>query len=923
MADQPNSEALDPHSPDALWHLGEQAAIKRHWKEAADYLNEFASLASDGVRCWQRCFCGATNVLAGNYEAAISLLSDLLENEYFPLADERSEYIETTGECPAEYLWGIDLTTPPWELLEEGKPLAMTGFIFADALCWRGRALLEQGQPDKALPDFTEAARHLTELVKAECGEYPDFAIFDGPDDCARLTDLSFLWPTYWAGRCHVAKGDFDERLDANTDYEQAISLFEDVQSAAAAYISRYQSFPEWMCREHCFHWSGVVFEALGEAQKAIESYSEAIWINPSSWETFYHRGMLHRSLAQYDEKQLTNAKAKTNTAKEEADGDQDDGKDMNVRKGVKDTVEAIWLNPQYLPAYLELSRLLVFDKELTSSYFRPHHVFWANEYGETGRFLVEAVTTASSDVLGCLQWALGEHGPDVTCAGLSMLVDRVKTSAAWYFLLGVAQYEYAKYEAAETSFQSALACDPSVVAARYGLAATYRAIHEYAKAEQATESANRMRSEICENRWRLKPEEESSAVVEFRVMAEDGLPQAAAIFGHSWAVDVTSGLKHLPIAVMAPFPAVLYSLAFSRSGNYLAAGYVCGRVGVLDIATGAVVKYIASEAEAPATVAFSPDNQFLAVGCGDTVSLLKMAQNGHRHIATLKHDAEIADVYISQDGLRLGVEVEDNDRPLWIWNLRTMTVERILSSGFRDRLQVGLASVAEHGEVSGAAWFALTTSEEGHLAVFRELRTWHLGHGEQYVHAYKQPADGEQLVHCHSSHLALGRFAVSLEGAFEGVVGVEIDMTEYDKADTIDWAIEMHVSAVNGVHCLEEEWGGSTLGKGRLCSPMPFSSDGRFLATFDKRSVGTTAEAERKNDGCCRIWRLDDRRAVEIPVTIQSERRDGNWAVPSLGATGRVPVAFSPCSNLVAVASEGSQIGIWDLRRLFGEPAS
>ena len=358
---------------DALWHEGEQAAAIGHWKDAATSMvrsiEAFALDLSPGPHRWQQCFCGAVNVLARNYEVAIRHLSKLLDDEYFPFREERTRQIKRVGDededgveneetnterntrCPKEYMWGIELNGPlTSEEPSEHGPIRMTGFVFGDALCWRGRAFLEQGKPDKALSDFNEARCHLTELVKPD-----DFFPLDEPiygsGEWLYKTELSFLWPTYWSGRCYLAEG----------DYQRALQEFGSIEGQGSLYVvERLFCFAEWMCRDECCYWSGVALEGLGKFQDAIESYSEAICWNLDDWNAFYRRGRLHYHVAQYDLQWALTHQEEDSGSLDLHKGAEEKAR-FEIGMAVKDTVEAIWLNPRFLRAYLDFCRLATF----------------------------------------------------------------------------------------------------------------------------------------------------------------------------------------------------------------------------------------------------------------------------------------------------------------------------------------------------------------------------------------------------------------------------------------------------------------------------------------------------------------------------------------------------------------------------------
>ena len=416
------------------------------------------------------------------------------------------------------------------------------------------------------------------------------------------------------------------------------------------------------MCRAECSFWKGVAFEAIGEKREAIDSYSEAVWTNPENWEAFHRRGQVVFGMSQND---LRVAQALQAECSEDESGmllrykEKVEHAITRISAAIKDFTEAIWLNPQFLPAYIDFFRLLITHTETTSNYFRPHHLFWANDYGETVRFLVDAVADTESDIVESLRAAFAASTtnglPQQACCIVSELAKRAKASAAWYFILGVDQYERNKYEAAQASFQMALVSDPSAVAIRFGLATIYRTMHKTAQAEDAATSAKRLRCEICENRWRLRPSESCDGSIEARPTFRrlDHFGDTAT--QHIIATDLISG-EERPSAVTVSQGEV-YSLAFSRTGEHLAVGYGGGEIRIVRSDTGETVDCISLHEESPATAAFSPDHQFIAIGAGRDVSLLGLVGNERKHLGTLVHDADIVDLYVSQDGQRLGVE--------------------------------------------------------------------------------------------------------------------------------------------------------------------------------------------------------------------------------------------------------------------------
>ena len=553
-----------------------------------------ATAPLDVAAQWRHCFTGAMNVLAVNYDLAISQLSKLLD-EYFPFQKERTEAVKNYEDCPDAYYWTDDFESSLWSMSSDDGPIPMTGFIFGDALCWRGRAYLAKKQFDQALADFKEAVRHLSELVITSRSEDSFFGCVDAPS-----SDFAYLWPNYWIGRCHIEQQQFKD----------AIQVFDYVRTEPIDWvIETLQCFGSWMCREECFFWEGVAFEALGQKKDAIESYSEAIWINPNNCKAFFRRGRLGGQIWQDKLHELNLQRfacIAMKDCKEDVDAEleclEEDEKQAMVGIGtaVKDIVEAIWLNPRFLSSYIEFFRLLISNKVIVSQFFQPHHLFWANEFGEPIRFLVEAAAKATGEDLESLELCFSNPFNFCPWQGyndiLSELANRQSNSAAWFFLLGIGQYKQKGYDAAKESFEMAIACDPSNGVARYGLAATYRAMHNYTKEEQAATAANRLRTEMCEHRWRLKQGGNCEGGIEFRAMPRYEEPFQLERSTFISAADLTSGEEHPPVISVSPSNSFqIYSLAFSRSEKYLAVGYGHGEAVILETDTGTTIGCIAS----------------------------------------------------------------------------------------------------------------------------------------------------------------------------------------------------------------------------------------------------------------------------------------------------------------------------------------
>ena len=156
-------------------------------------------------------------------------------------------------------------------------------------------------------------------------------------------------------------------------------------------------------------------------------------------------------------------------------------------------------------------------------------------------------------------------------------------------------------------------------------------------------------------------------------------------------------------------------SLQFSSDGRFLAiGGYRTIEIWNISVGVGfkpALHKRIDGYGDYITTMTFSPDSRFLAAGSRGTVHSIRIWDvNSGREAKTLEWDWKYADevkaIAFSHDGLVLASVAKDNI--VRIWNLRTGTVEKSLnkdrtdipvSIGFSQDNQVLTAGTA-HGQV-------------------------------------------------------------------------------------------------------------------------------------------------------------------------------------------------------------------------------
>ncbi|HEX4947343.1 MAG TPA: AAA-like domain-containing protein [Blastocatellia bacterium] len=129
----------------------------------------------------------------------------------------------------------------------------------------------------------------------------------------------------------------------------------------------------------------------------------------------------------------------------------------------------------------------------------------------------------------------------------------------------------------------------------------------------------------------------------------------------HLWNAATGELIKSL-----RPQGNVVYSIAFSPDGKRLAAANYDNNIKIYDVASGQLLKALAHETQV-LTVAYSPDNQFLATGCLDnSEAILWDARTGRRLKSFQGHHGTVWSIAFSPNGKTLATSGDDGVAKLW-----------------------------------------------------------------------------------------------------------------------------------------------------------------------------------------------------------------------------------------------------------------
>ena len=157
----------------------------------------------------------------------------------------------------------------------------------------RGAAYQNQGNPDKAMADYTRALEINPRdfvtysnlgMIYMDRADY-DRAIFDFNQ--AIMIDAGYAGAFNNRGRVYDKKGDFDKAI---ADYSKAIKIKPDY---AGAYSNR-----------------GMVYEEQGKLDDAIADYNQAIKINPDYAEAYNNRAVTYHKMGHSDQSLIDYNKA-------------------------------------------------------------------------------------------------------------------------------------------------------------------------------------------------------------------------------------------------------------------------------------------------------------------------------------------------------------------------------------------------------------------------------------------------------------------------------------------------------------------------------------------------------------------------------------------------------------------------------------
>jgi tetratricopeptide (TPR) repeat protein len=221
---------------------------------------------------------------------------------------------------------------------------------FVDALKNRGIAFHLLGKYDDAIADFNQALQIDPKATAIYNGR--GAALFQKGGINRAIADYNKaieLDPNYTnayvnRGQAYVSKTQFDLAI---ADFDAVVRL---APNDPRGYINR-----------------GDALASKGEFNGAVNDYDVVVGLDPRNWEAYTHRGEarrlqgdLVRSLADHDKAIALNAKAKeayTNralTLKDQALTLKDAGKLEKLDKAAAECDEALLIDPNYLPAYLD-----------------------------------------------------------------------------------------------------------------------------------------------------------------------------------------------------------------------------------------------------------------------------------------------------------------------------------------------------------------------------------------------------------------------------------------------------------------------------------------------------------------------------------------------------------------------------------------
>jgi WD40 repeat protein len=342
---------------------------------------------------------------------------------------------------------------------------------------------------------------------------------------------------------------------------------------------------------------------------------------------------------------------------------------------------------------------------------------------------------------------------------------------------------------------------------------------------------------------------------------------------------------KREPILLL-PENNTIRAAAFSPDGKLLAYCVYDGKVKLVDVAAGKVVKVLGSHKGLANAVCFSPDGKTL-VSCGFDQTLRLWDVENRKPIKELRTDcARITYVTFSKDGKKLATGDWQEPFNAQVWDVEAGRVVRTLT---HPRPVESLAFTADGTKLATACWDA-------------NLRVWDLGSGEELMHKEGGSnngvcfsADGKLLASCGFGQLAVWNFPGGDERWTARPEGRPIVQSVRFSPDgkMVAAACRQNVvrlyEAATGTEITALTRNADTADEPTVVRAVAFSPDGKTLATSGDDSQVQLRDA--------------------ATGLVQQTLKGFKDTVTSL--------AFSPDGGLLATASHDRTVKLWDVKDL------
>ena len=374
---------------------------------------------------------------------------------------------------------------------------------------------------------------------------------------------------------------------------------------------------------------------------------------------------------------------------------------------------------------------------------------------------------------------------------------------------------------------------------------------------------------------WTVTPPPGRRVSLDF---SPDGSVLAVA---HRNGIDLLSAENGQPVATLA-WPRVVYGLAFSPDGAWIASTDRTREIAVWDVATGRLAQTLMSDAATAAALDFSDNGERLVV-CGSDMGLHVWHVPSQCWKAALRgHDDDLIAVEVSPDGRR--AFSASRDRTVRAWDLDT---------GQSVGLLMGHATMLSAIALSPDGGTVVSGDQAG------DVRIWE-----------SEAADVREMRPRVSRLAASGcsRAIVACE-PFEARVFPSCGAAPAARARSADALTSCAISGDGSTVVLGSARGGVSLWRSPFQSdPIPLEAGAALvhaLAVSSDGAMGASSDAQ----GRLRLWRL----AVRLPTPVDL-RRVGR-AASGPGHRGTVhSLAFSPDGGWLVAGEHDAGVEAWNV---------